>query len=192
MHIQHAVKTLQKPGAIGIIPTDTLYGIVARATDKEAVSRLYTLKRREQKPGTVIAASVDQLVDIGIKKRYLTAVEQFWPGPVSVIIACGPELTYLHQGKQSLAVRIPDRPELISLLRETGPLLTSSANNPGEQPATTMQDAQRVFGDSVDVYADGGDLSGKLPSTVIRVIDDAIEVVRQGAATIDEAGRIQT
>ncbi len=50
---------LDKPGAVGILPTDTVYGLVARATDKEAVSRLYSLKGRDKKPGTIIAGNIE-------------------------------------------------------------------------------------------------------------------------------------
>jgi L-threonylcarbamoyladenylate synthase len=174
------------PGAVGVLPTDTVYGLVARASDPAAVARLYELKRREGKPGTLIAASIDQLVELGLKARYLKAVEQFWPGAVSVIIPCGPELGYLHEGKFSLAVRIPDQPLLTDLLQRTGPLLTSSANYPGEPVAINLRQAQAYFDDDVDFYVDGGDMSDHKPSTIIRVVDDAIEVLRQGSVIIKE------
>ncbi len=180
---------IMRAGAVGVIPTDTVYGVVAQAADREAVVRLYQLKHREHKPGTLIAASVDQLVELGIKRRYLKAVEQFWPGPISVIIPCGTVLDYLHQGILSLAVRIPDVPEIHELLEYTGPLLTSSANQPGLEPAHTVAEAKGYFGNGVDYYFDGGDLSERKPSTVLRIVDDAVEVVRQGAVTIDNAGR---
>ena len=178
---------LRKPGAIGVIPTDTLYGVVARAEDKQAVARLYELKSREGKPGTLVAANLEQLESLGLKRRYLKAVEQFWPGAVSVVIpATDPELAYLHQGRLSLAVRIPDDSKLLKLLEQTGPLVTSSANQPGEDPAATIEKARQYFGDDVDFYIDGGDLAGREPSTVIRIIDDAVEVLRQGAVHIDD------
>jgi len=85
----------------------------------------------------------------------------------------------------SLAVRIPDNKDLQNLLQQTGPLLTSSANQPAAPPATTIEQAQKYFGKEVDFYIDGGDVSGRQPSTIIRIIDDAIEVIRQGAVTID-------
>lgn len=177
-------------GSVGVIPTDTVYGLACRASDEEAVGRLYKLKSRERKPGTVIAADINQLIDLGIKARYLKAVEQFWPGSVSVIIPSR-DLEYIHVGLQGIAVRIPEHRQLNELLQKTGPLLTSSANQPGEPPANTIAEAQKYFEDNVDFYTDGGDLFGHKPSTVIRIIDDAVEVVRQGAVTIDEAtGRI--
>ena len=173
-------------GAVGVLPTDTVYGLVAKANDPEAVKRLYDLKFREGKPGTLIAATVDQLEGLGLKRRYLKAVEQFWPGAVSVIIPCGPELAYLHEGKYSLAVRIPADEKLRNFLEQTGPLLTSSANHPGEPPAVNLEEAKAYFGDQVDFYEDGGDLSDRQPSTIIRIVDDAIEIVRQGAVKIKE------
>lgn len=174
---------LLQPGAIAVAPTDTVYGVVARAADPQAVANLYALKHREGKPGTLVAASIDQLVALGIKRRYLVAVQQFWPGAVSVITPCDAALQYIHQGVGSLAVRIPDDPWLQGLLRQTGPLLTSSANQPGEPPATTIAEAKHYFGDDVVWYEDGGVIN-RAPSTVIRVIDDAIEVVRRGAVDI--------
>lgn len=179
-----------KSGAVGVVPSDTVYGLMCSAHDEAAVARLYQLKHREHKPGTLIAADIGQLVNLGIKRRYLTAVERFWPGPVSVVIPIGLELEYLHTGKQSLAMRIPDNDALRTLLQQTGPLLTSSANQPGEPPANNLAEAQAYFGDDVDFYVDGGDLSGRPPSTIIRVIDDAIEVVRQGTVHINEQGEI--
>lgn len=177
-----------KAGKVGVIPTDTLYGLVCVATNDTAVHRLYSLKRREGKPGTLIAASVDQLVALGLKRRYLVAVEQYWPGAISIVIPCS-NLNYLHRGLGSIPVRIPDNKQLLELLAGTGVLQTSSANLTGEPCATTLNEAQDYFGDAVDFYVDGGDLSGREPSTVIRIVDDAIEVIREGAVKIDQTGR---
>jgi L-threonylcarbamoyladenylate synthase len=190
--LSEAFSLLSLPGSVGIIPTDTVYGIIARASDKDGVKRLYELKKRDSKPGTLIASSIDQLVDLGLKKRYLTAVEGYWPGPLSVVIPTSdPALEYLHQGKMSLAVRLPNNPDLIKLLNKTGPLLTSSANLPSQPPANTIKEAKANFSDKIDFYVDGGDLSGQLPSTIIRVVDDTIEILRPGAVDIDTTGKIK-
>ncbi len=172
------------------MPTDTVYGLVCRASDERAVAKLYSLKKRENKPGTVIAASIDQLVELGITRRYLKAVEHFWPNPISIIIPTGKTLEYLDLGKGGLAIRLPGKPELIHLLQKTGPLLTSSANQPGEKPADTIDEAKKHFGELVDFYVDGGNLSNQEPSTIIRIVDDAVEIIREGAVKIDASGRI--
>lgn len=181
---ENLVALLQR-GAVGVLPTDTVYGLVCIASQPRAVERLYEQKHRENKPGTVVAASVEQLVGLGLKKRYLRAVEQYWPGAVSVIIpSSDPKTDYLRQSKPGLAVRVVADKKLKKLLLETGALMTSSANNPGEPPADTVEAAMVYFGDSIDFYVDGGDRSKQKPSTLIRVVDDAVEVLRAGAVTI--------
>lgn len=184
------IDALQK-GAVGIMPSDTVYGIMCRAADDQAAERLYKIKSRDNKPGTVIAASLEQLIELGIPARYLKPVAHFWPGPISIVVPCGPELGYLHLGKQSLAVRVVRDQSLVGLLREVGPLLTSSANHPGQSPADTVKQAESYFGDEVDFYVDGGDLSGRAPSTIVQIIDDEVVVLREGAVKINKEGEIE-
>ncbi|HEY4963548.1 MAG TPA: L-threonylcarbamoyladenylate synthase [Candidatus Saccharimonadales bacterium] len=183
--MNQVTKSLSQPGAVGIMPTDTVYGLVARALDKESVSKLYSLKGRQNKPGTVIAMSIDQLVDLGLKRRYLSAVKDLWPAALSVVVPCGEELKYLHLGTNGLAVRLPDDEKLIEILKQTGPLLTSSANLPGQPTARNIAEVKEYFPGNIDFYIDGGDIGNSQPSTIVRVIDDAIEVLRQGAFRIN-------
>jgi len=181
-----SIATNFKPGSVGVLPTDTVYGLVARAGDRRAVERLYSLKHRERKPGTVIAASVEQLIGLGLNADLLHRVERYWPNAMSVIIAAGDGLEYLHQGLESIAVRVPGDRQLQELLQLTGPLLTSSANQPGEPPANTVAAAKKYFGDSVDFYIDGGDLSGRQPSTIVRIDNGKLSLIRAGAVAVDE------
>ncbi len=172
-----------KGGAVGIIPTDTVYGLVCAASNGASVARLYALKSREQKPGTIIAANVDQILELGITPTYLAMVDKFWPGPVSVETSHG--VTYLHQGTGRQAIRIPDNEHLRAFLEKTGPLQTTSANHPGEPHANTVKEAQAYFNGLVDFYVDGGDTTGSEPSTIIRITDGGtVEVIRQGARKI--------
>jgi L-threonylcarbamoyladenylate synthase len=164
---------LLEDGAVGVLPTDTVYGLVCSAANADSVQRLYGLKSRDHKPGTIIAANIDQLVSLGIKARYLKAVEQFWPGAVSV--ETPHHIDYLNMSTGRQALRIPDVEPLRKLL---------------EPVATTVAEAEAYFGDKVDFYVDGGDLSDRPPSTIIKVIDDAIEIIREGAVKIDESGRV--
>ena len=178
--------TLLEDGGIGVLPTDTVYGLVCEADKQIAVERLYSLKNRITKLGTLIAADVNQLVRLGFKRRYLKAVEQFWPGPVSVVVPFSdPNLRFLHQGLPSIPVRIPDDRQLLTLLKKTGPLLTTSANLPDGPPANTVQEAKVYFGTKVDFYVNGGNLEGRQPSTIVRIVDDAVEVLREGAVKIN-------
>ncbi len=184
------VAEMLRAGKVGVIPTDTVYGIVCSASNEAAAARLYALKHREKKPGTIIAANTEQLVALGLKARYLKVVEHYWPGPISIVIPCATALQYLHQGVGSLAVRIPGDSDLLKLLESTGPLVTSSANQPGEPEAGTVDEAKDYFGNNVDFYVDGGNISDHKASTVIRVVDDMVEVLREGAVKLNESGEI--
>lgn len=180
-----ALASLLKDGGIGVLPTDTVYGLVCVAANEQAVKRLYALKQRESKPGTLIAANIDQLVKLGFTRRYLKAVEEFWPGAVSIEQPCSnPALVYLNQGTGRQAVRVVADDDVKKLLEKIGPLLTSSANQPGKKPATNITEAKAYFHEDVDFYVDGGDFSKAEPSTLIRIVDDAVEVLREGAVKI--------
>jgi tRNA threonylcarbamoyl adenosine modification protein (Sua5/YciO/YrdC/YwlC family) len=182
--IDEAIEILND-GGLGVMPTDTVYGLVARAANPDAVKRFYALKHREHKPGTVVAATVNQLVELGVPEEYLRRVAQWWPNPLSVEMSLGKDLTYLHQDTGRQAFRVVADERLRSILEQTGPLVTTSANQPGEPGATNLSEAEDYFKGAVDFYVDGGDLSGRAPSTIIRVVADDIEVIRQGAVEID-------
>lgn len=177
-------------GGIAVILTDTVYGIVCQASNTTAVEHLYKLKSREQSPGPVIASSIQQLEGLGIKHRYLMAVSQYWPNKISIEIPH--DLTYLNQGTGRQAFRVVNDTELKKILDRTGPLLTSSANLPTRPTSKNIDEAKKYFGDKIDFYLDGGEVKDNTPSTVIRIIDDAVEVVRQGAVKINEAGEIES
>ncbi len=183
LSMTHAIELLMD-GAVGVLPTDTVYGIVARAEDKQAVARLYRMKHREGKPGTIVAANTKQLEVLGVDPYVLKRVSHLWPGAISVVLPDRPQLAYLDQGKASLAVRVTADEELAGLLEKTGPLLTTSVNMPGAPPAQTVTEAEAYFADAVDFYVDGGNLADREPSTVVRLKDGELEVLRQGAVSI--------
>jgi L-threonylcarbamoyladenylate synthase len=181
--------SLLRGGAVGIIPTDTIYGLVASAANPEAVSRLYALKSREMKPGTIIAANVDQLAELGIEPKYLDRAKELWPGPIS--IETPHDIAYLHQGTGRQAFRIPSDAAVYALLLKTGPLQTTSANLPDAAPAAGYSEARTYFGDLVDFYVDGIDLSDRPASAIVRFTDHGdLEVIREGAIRITKEGKL--
>jgi L-threonylcarbamoyladenylate synthase len=170
-------------GKIGIMPTDTVYGLVARADNEQAVARAYALKDRERKPGTLIAASIEQLVNLGVPQEEIAKVAKWWPNPLSaVLIMNGRE--YLHQGVGDIAMRVVSDPAIIEILNNTGPLITSSANLPGQPGATSLAEAYAYFGHAVDFYVDGGTIASTQPSTIVKPVGDEIVVLRQGDITL--------
>ncbi len=181
--------TLLKSGGVGIIPTDTLYGIVAIASNPEAVERVYAVRSRDAgKACIVLIADISELekfsIDLSLKEK--AWMENIWPGKVSVILPCLDErFSYLTRGTGHLAFRIPDDESLRTFLRETGPLIAPSANPQGENPAETIAEAKEYFGDTVDFYIDGGSLQSK-PSTIVKLENDCVTVIRSGAVELNE------
>ena len=172
-------------GGVGIMPTDTMYGIVASAYNKNAVERIYSIKRRQGKPGTIIASSAEQLIDIGIAKKDIEKAMVYWPGPVSVVLPIKSENNWLHQGYNTVAVRIVADSELIKFLNVVGPLVTSSANITSEKPITNTKDAMSMFNNELDYYVDKGILDQPIASTIITFDDNGkVKILRNGVVKI--------
>lgn len=183
--INDAIKIINQ-GGVGVMPTDTVYGLVASATNPDAVARMYALKDRDHKPGTVIAASTDQLIKLGVPEDHVNKVKQWWPNPLSVETPLGDNLRYLHQDTGRQGFRVVADPVIKEILMQTGPLVTSSANHPGKPGSVTVQEAVDYFDGRVDFYVNGGDLTGRAPSTIIKITDNgAIEIIREGAIKLD-------
>ncbi len=168
-------------GGIAVIPTDTLYGIVARADDVEAVKCVYRVRGRDpRKPVIVLIAGRNDLGRFGVtlspvQKTYLANA---WPGKVSVILPCtDSQFAHIHRGGRTIAFRVPASDALRALLKKTGPLIAPSANPEGLHPAQTIAEARCYFGDAVDAYCDGGILSGSA-STVVSFVSDAPKIMR--------------
>ncbi len=176
-----------KSGKIGVIPTDTIYGIVGSALNQQAVEQIYTLRKRTpSKPMIILISSLEDLgkFDVTIDEQTTKLLHEIWPNPVSVILAC-PEsrFEYLHRETNTLAFRLPKNKFLLKLLKETGPLVAPSANFEGEPPALTVPEAQAYFGDNVEMYVNAGNLESE-PSTIIDITSGIVRTVRQGAFKI--------
>lgn len=150
-----------KNGGVGIIPTDTIYGIVGSALNPETVEKIYKLRKRSKnKPFIILISSLNDLkkFDVTLTKEQENFLKKIWPNPVSVV---------LH----NLAFRMPKNKKLLELLRVVGPLVAPSANIAGAKPAQTIDQAKKYFGDKVDFYLDGGRIESE-PSTLIQLKND--------------------
>ena len=168
-------------GGVGVIPTDTIYGLVCAAHHRGAIAKHYSLKQRERQPGTTIAASVAQLERLGFPPETLTKVQHVWPNALSVEMRADTIPPYLKVNQSVMAARIPNHPDLLELLAVTGPLMTTSANPPSAPASRTIDEAVTYFGDEVDFYVDAGDLGERPPSTIIGFDGETMVVYRHGA-----------
>jgi len=165
------------------MPTDTIYGIVGRAEDISTVNRIYSLKKRApEKPCIMLIGDIKELEKFSIilSKEQKEKLMKYWPGPVSVILDCPDDsFAYLHRGTKTLALRLPAQMELLSLLEETGPLIAPSANPEELLPAKNIGEAKKYFGNSVDLYIDGGEVSGKASKLIQLHKDGTITILRE-------------
>ena len=182
-------------GGVGIIPTDTIYGLVGSALLPDTIDRIYQLKRRDKnKPLIVLISDIDQMEQFGIElpERLIEQLEHYWPhggateidaprgkpGAYSIILpTIDDQFEYLSRNTDAIAFRLPDNEELRELIRETGPIVAPSANVEGMAPATTIEEARKYFGTDVDFYIDGGELTGK-PSTLLEFDGEEVSILR--------------
>lgn len=176
-----AVPTLRQGGLV-VMMTDTIYGILADANNKDACDRLYEAKGRDgDKACIVLIADPAQIWDRESRDAYNLVASQVGAEPTSIVVPAGsntPEwLPRAADG--TIAFRRPADEELIRLLRQSGPVLAPSANIQGELPALNIKEAKHYFGDKVDLYVDGGFAANRPPSRVVRPkADGTLEYLR--------------
>ena len=174
-----------RDGKLVVLPTDTLYGIGADAFDRAAAPALLAAKGRgRHMPPPVLVGDIRTIDGLAIDvPDYVRAlVEEFWPGPLTVVLKAQPSLTWdLGDTNGTVALRMPDHPLALELLREVGPMAVSSANVTGWPAARTMVDAATQLGSAVFVYLDGGPVGEGLPSTILDCTTTPPTVLREGA-----------
>lgn len=159
-------------GAIGVLLTDTLYGIVARADNEAAVERIYAVKGRDpSKPLISLIADTDQLYD-PLPEGIDPTIGGLWPGKNTIILPSPTAPEWLVRGAAGASFRQPDSPLITQLLKQTGPLVAPSANPEGQPPARSIGEAQAYFGENVDFYVDGGVAFTTEPSSLFSMTPD--------------------
>lgn len=184
--IQQVCDRLKKGGVIAY-PTDTTYGLGCDIFSRQGVRTIYQIKQRDaRKPFSFICADLSDAaryahvsnVAFKIMKRHL-------PGPYTFVLEATrvvPDSLVTRQ--KTVGIRIPDDQIALAIVRELGlPLVTTSANLSGEEPLHDPHEIEQQMGRHLDLVIDGGIRLGD-PSTVISLIDDRIEVLREGSGEI--------
>jgi L-threonylcarbamoyladenylate synthase len=164
---------LLRGGSVVAFPTDTVYGLGASADDEVAQRRIYTIKGRPVgMPLILMVAAESQLEGyVHVDGQAETLIRRYWPGPLTLV---------LHAvGGGTLGVRIPKHKVALGLLRHAGPLMTTSANLHGQEPAMTAEAAEAIAG--VMAVLDGGTARGGTASTVLDLTGPEPHVLREGA-----------
>jgi L-threonylcarbamoyladenylate synthase len=166
-NLKNFIKILKSDG-FGVMPTDTLYGLVASAFSPKAISRIYKIKNRDKKKKLIVLiADLRDLKKFNVKltKEQKEVLQKVWPGKTSVIL-------------NNTAFRLPKNKKLVEILKKTGPLVAPSANPESLKPARNITEARKYFGDQVDFYLSGGTLSGKASKLIKLEKNGKIEILR--------------
>ena len=181
---EEAINALANGDAVAI-GTDTVYGICASVSNPQAVAKLFAIKKR---PSTValpvMVGSLEQLHDLGISlnrfEQQLTS--KFWPGPLTLLLHAPLELAQrVGSADATAGVRMPNDDELLALLRETGPLCVTSANEHGEPPCTSAADVLANLTSSQLVGVLDVGVRNSPVSSVVQLVDGTIRMLRHGA-----------
>lgn len=175
------IASVLERGGIVLMPTDTIYGLHARANDQTAVERLIDIKGRdESKPFVVIAASRQQLEQLGASftPRARAAVEELWPGPLTAIVPLTNTVA-ASRGASSIGVRVPALDWLRDLLERTGPLASTSLNRSGQPPMTDPKSLSGELQRRIDLIVDEGPKEGKA-SAIVDFTEAEPRFIREG------------
>jgi len=176
-----------REGGLVVFPTDTVYGVAALARDAAAVAAIYRAKQRPSNmPIPVMVGDPMAVSEIAIPAPgFRDLADAFWPGPLTIILprrATLPDI--VTAGGDTVALRIPDHPLVLALLRVLNePLAVTSANRSGHPPALTADDARVQLDGRVEAIIDGGPAPGGLPSTIIDLTRTPPQILRRGPVT---------
>jgi L-threonylcarbamoyladenylate synthase len=189
-----AIETLRR-GDVIVFPTETLYGLGADALNSEAVEKVFQLKGRDSRnPIPVLVADPEMLRSLvsEIPPLAQKLMDRFWPGPLTLVLPAREDVPKpLLNASSGIAVRISSQPIATQLLKTLGrPLTATSANPSGKEPARTLQEGKNYFSGKVNVFLDGGRLTSKSGSTVVEVVEAAIEIIREGDIAAFELRRV--
>lgn len=177
-----------KDGGIVVFPTETVYGIGANCLDEQAIKKLYKIKQRPiSKPISLLVSDMQMIKKVAkdISNIEYKLMDTFFPGPFTIILNkknIVPDI--VSAGENTIGVRMPKGDIARKLVEYVGvPIATSSANISGKPSGTNLKEIIKEFEGKVNYYIDGGESEIGIPSTVVKVINNKVEILREGSIT---------
>ena len=184
-----------KKGGIGIVPTETVYGIGANGLDGKAVEKIYLAKGRKQdNPINLLVNNIEMVEKVAknITELEYKLMKAFFPGPFTIILNkkdIVPNIVTANQN--TVGVRMPKNDIALKLIEYAGvPIAAPSANISGKPSGTDFKDIYNDFKDKVDFMIDGGESNIGIESTIIKVINNIPHILRPGSITAEEIEKI--
>jgi L-threonylcarbamoyladenylate synthase len=174
-----------RAGGIVAFPTETYYGLAVDPFNREALSSLFAAKKRAaSKPILTLINSREQLSLLArhVSSKFTLLMDQFWPGPLTLIFDAQENLPSLLTGDTgTIGIRQSSHPVANMLVAAfAGPITATSANISGQAPAITAQEIERYFGANINMVLDGGKTPGGMGSTIIGIKEDKLQLIRDG------------
>lgn len=180
-------------GKVLAIKTDTVYGLICDALNKNATDKIYKIKHREaKKPLSIFVKNVEDVKkyidESALTNKVLDIMKTYWPGALTIVSKKKKDiLDSIACGLDSIGIRIPNDKLLLSILDKIDfPIAQTSCNISGEKEYTDAHIIDENLGSEIDYIVDGGEITNNIASTVIRIDNDIIKVLRQGDIIIDE------
>jgi len=191
--IDIAVRALQRDLLVAI-PTETVYGLAARASSPSAVKKIFVVKGRPI--GHPLILHVANKQDLSLWSQELSnnarlLAEKYWPGPLTIIVKRNDKVCdEITGGRDTIAIRCPNHPVATELLiRLTDAIVAPSANHFGKVSPTSARHVAEDFGDEISVILDGGECSIGVESTIIDCTTEPPQILRAGAISADQIKR---
>lgn len=187
--------TIIRRGGVVALPTETVYGLGADASNSQAVARIFAAKERpEFDPLIVHLAELDlwRTVASGMTPLALLLAEQFWPGPLTLVLPKRPSISDLvTAGLPTVGVRVPRHPLMQAVMRSAVvPIAAPSANLFGRLSPTLAEHVQEQLGDRIDLILDGGPCIVGVESTIVQVRDNTAVILRAGGTSIEQLATV--
>lgn len=186
--LDRAMQVLHSGGLVAF-PTDTVYGLGALAFNRASIERLYSVKQRDrERPLPVLISSQNQLsrITVRLKKAAQILADQFWPGPLTIVVESHPDLPAEISSSGTVGVRIPAHTFACELLSRTGPMAVTSANRSDHPNSRNADEVLQQLGGKIELVIDGGLTPGQIPSTVVDCITETPILLRAGPIGLDQ------
>ncbi len=186
--LQQALIVLQNGGILAF-PTDTVYGLGALAFDNPAIESIYTAKDRPiEKAIPILIGDLNDLDKVAenIPGMALRFASRFWPGPLTCIVPKKQTLPPAVSATSTVAVRIPNHPDALALLRAAGPMAVTSANISGQPSPSTAEEVYAQLNGRIPLILDGGKTPGGIPSTLVDCIGNEPIILREGPISLGQ------
>lgn len=190
--IEEFEEILNNGGAL-VLPTETVYGIFAKALDETAVNHVYQLKKRPRdKAMNLNVADYQTILEFSKEQpSYLKDLfEAFLPGPLTIILKANNKVpVWINSGKSTVGFRLPNHSLTADLIKKTGPLIGPSANISGNESGKEFASILDAFDHEVAGYEDDQAITGQ-DSTIVDLSGEKAKILRQGALTVDELKKV--